>query len=128
MLLYLNNMEITKQMYQLAKKIVEEYENKKVVKVVVPKKDIQERKLDFMEQIRPFKHLYSSDMLNNFYLYWSEHGEKDRKFRKEKEKSFNVELRLKTWNKRSKQFNSRNEKPKKKSAAQIIQEKYGINQ
>lgn len=101
------NMEITKSMYLLAKKIVAEYEEKP--KKLTIKKSIEERKQDFIESIRPFKLLYPESMLNDFYLYWSEHGKNDRKFRMEKEKSFNVELRLKTWHKRSKQFNQ--EKP-----------------
>lgn len=96
-------MEITKSMYLLAKKIVAEYEEKPKPKTI--KKTIEERKDDFMESLRPFVLIYPKPMLQDFYNYWSEHGNNDRKFRMEKEKSFNVELRLKTWYKRSKQFN-----------------------
>ena len=38
-------------------------------------------------------------MLNDFYLYWTEHGDKDKKMRFEKEKSFGLSQRLATWNK-----------------------------
>ena len=37
------------------------------------------------------------DEIRKFFSYWSEHGEQDRKFRKEKEKSFDVKKRLGTW-------------------------------
>jgi hypothetical protein len=36
-------------------------------------------------------------MLREFYDYWSEHGEKDKKMRFEKEKTFGIEQRLRTW-------------------------------
>lgn len=117
-------MEVTKSMYQLAKKIVNEYENKKENKVVVQKKNIILRKLDFKELIRPYTSQYDSSLLNDFYFYWTEHGENDRKFRKEKEKSFNIERRLKNWAKRSKEFNSQKEKPI--TLAQKMKNQYGI--
>ncbi|MFK8059099.1 MAG: DUF4373 domain-containing protein [Polaribacter sp.] len=67
-------------------------------------KTIEERKQEFYNSLRPYLEIYDKLMLKEFYEYWTEHGERDRKFRKEKEKSFNTELRLKTWLKRSKQF------------------------
>ena len=113
-------MEITKQMYLLAKKIVEQYEQKpKEVKKVKP---IEERKQDFIKALRPYVVVYSEAMLNDFYLYWSEHGKRDRKFRMEKEKSFNVELRLKTWAKRSKDYGE-----KSLTLAQQMKKDYGID-
>lgn len=112
-------MEITKQMYLLAKKIVEQYEQKpKEVKKVKP---IEERKQDFIKALRPYVRDYPEGMLNDFYLYWSEHGERDRKFRMEKEKSFNIELRLKTWSKRSKQYGE-----KSLTLAQQMKKDYGV--
>jgi hypothetical protein len=44
-------------------------------------------------------------MLNDFYAYWTEHGEHDKKFRSEKEKSFSIERRLETWKRNEKTFN-----------------------
>ena len=37
------------------------------------------------------------DMLNDFYFYWTEHGENDKKLRFEKEKTFGISQRLRTW-------------------------------
>jgi hypothetical protein len=36
-------------------------------------------------------------MLRDFFEYWTEHGEKDKKLRFEKEKTFGIEQRLRTW-------------------------------
>jgi hypothetical protein len=36
-------------------------------------------------------------MLNDFYFYWTEHGENDKKLRFEKEKTFGIPQRLRTW-------------------------------
>ena len=122
-------MEITKQMYLLAKQIVNEYEKPKQTQIALPKKTIEERKLEFKESLRPFLKEYDAEMLKSFYLYWTEHGEKDKKFRKEKEKSFNIELRLKTWHKRSNQFKEKNVAQKKEkplSLAQKMRQDYGI--
>jgi hypothetical protein len=72
------------------------------VNVNVNVNDIKEvlsvRKVNFSESLKPFLEKYSKDMLNEFYLYWTEHGEKDRKMKFEKQKSFGISQRLATWN------------------------------
>lgn len=73
------------------------------VSVNVNVNDIKEilsvRKLKFSETLKPFLDIYSKDMLNDFYLYWTEHGENDRKMKFEKQKSFGISQRLAYWNK-----------------------------
>ena len=69
--------------------------------------NIDSRKTSFANSLKPFLDLYGKEMLNDFYFYWTEHGEKDKKMRYEKQTSFNVELRLRTWNKRSNSFESK---------------------
>lgn len=64
---------------------------------IQPKKTIEDRKKDFYNAIAVYKDDYPHEMLREFYDYWTEHGEKDRKFRKEKQTSFNINLRLKRW-------------------------------
>lgn len=61
------------------------------------KLNITERKKLFYESLIPFSETYDKTTLRDFYEYWTEHGEKDLKFRKEKEKTFGLERRLKTW-------------------------------
>lgn len=92
--------------------------------VKVIKKNIEERKREFYNSLLPFVDVYGKEMLRDFYEYWSEHGAKDRKFRMEKQKSFSIELRLKTWKKRSKDFKSANEKPQ--SLADKMKQEYGL--
>ena len=67
-------------------------------------KNIKERKKIFAEKLAEFKELYSSELLRNFYEYWTEHGENDKKMRFEKEKSYSIERRLRTWSNRQKSW------------------------
>lgn len=61
------------------------------------KVNISDRKLNFYNSLIPYTKTYGKVMLREFYEYWTEHGENDLKFRKEKEKTFGLERRLKTW-------------------------------
>ena len=56
------------------------------------------RKTEFKNSLHQFKE-FDSDVLKNFFEYWTEHGDNDKKMRFEKEKSFNTNLRLKRWTK-----------------------------
>lgn len=58
---------------------------------------IEERKLKFADALKPFLDEYGREMLNAFYSYWTEHGEHDKKLRFEKEKTFGIANRLRTW-------------------------------
>jgi len=78
------------------------------------KVNIHERKKLFYDSLIPFAKVYEKEMLRDFFEYWTEHGEKDLKFRKEKEKTFGLERRLKTWNNNNfnkKQNGTTKEKP-----------------
>jgi len=90
--------------------------------------NIEDRKADFKKSLFPFLEIYDKQLLKEFYEYWTEHGEKDRKFRKEKQKSFNTELRLKTWfkNKENWEKEKSSAKKEKLTAAQALRQKYGI--
>ena len=65
------------------------------------KNNIEVRKLKFAESLKPFLENYSREMLNEFYAYWTEHGERDKKMKFEKQISFGISRRLATWNKNS---------------------------
>ena len=95
----------------------------------VIKKDIDSRKQDFKKSLFPFLEIYDKELLKEFFEYWTEHGEKDRKFRKEKEKSFNIGLRLKTWFNRQEKWKKEKSSAKKDkiTAAEALRNKYGIN-
>jgi hypothetical protein len=59
--------------------------------------NIEERKSKFYDSLTSFIDDYPKEMLREFYNYWVEHGEKDKKLRFEKEKTFGIEQRLRTW-------------------------------
>ena len=69
--------------------------------------NINNVKEEFKNSLRPYLSIYDKLMLTEFYEYWTEHGVNDKKVRFEKEKSFSIERRLKTWKKRSKDFNKK---------------------
>ena len=72
--------------------------------------NIEERKSKFYASLSLFVDEYPKKMLREFYDYWSEHGEKDKKMRFEKEKTFGIEQRLRTWyNRNPKQYNQDND-------------------
>lgn len=92
-------------------------------------KTIEERKAEFKNSLLPFLKEYDQNMVKDFFEYWSEHGERDKKMRFEKEKSFGISRRLGTWLKNKDRFEKEKKvapKKEKRSAAEIIQEKYGI--
>lgn len=66
------------------------------------KKTIEERKMLFKESLRPFIGKYSNEMLKEFFEYWTETNEQGTKFRKEKEKFFDLSRRLVNWSNREK--------------------------
>jgi len=67
---------------------------------------LQLRKTNFGKILAPFNSEIEKSDLVEFYEYWTEHGINDRKMRFEKEKSFDVSRRLKTWMRRKIEFAS----------------------
>ncbi len=65
------------------------------------KKPIKERAKDFKNEIwqhaKGTEYETEIDELRKFWEYWSEHGSRDRLMRYEKEKSFSITRRLRTW-------------------------------
>ena len=64
------------------------------------------RETEFKNSLKQFLEFYPKDLLNNFYLYWTEKKPKGRKMRFEMEKTFDVKRRLERWNKNN--FNNNN--------------------
>lgn len=64
-------------------------------------KNIEERKNKFYDSLTIFVAEYPKEMIRDFYNYWSEHGTLDKKMRWEKEKTFGVTQRLRTWHSRN---------------------------
>ena len=87
-------------------------------------KTLDFRKQQFKDNISPFLSQYGNDLLNDFYLYWTEINFNGKKMRFEKEKTFGISRRLSTWNKNNKNWNTKKEKV---DAASLIQQKYGLS-
>lgn len=109
-------------------------EEKKIEDILLKKEtkqNIIQRKEKFKNDLMPYKEKYESKMLNEFYSYWTEHGEKDKKMRFEKETSFAIERRLGTWKSNENKFvkNGNNQqqpiagKPKFRSTLSKLAEK-----
>jgi hypothetical protein len=58
---------------------------------------LSNRKEKFYTDVSKFIDLYDKKMLREFFDYWTEHAKEDKKMRFEKEKSFGIDRRLKTW-------------------------------
>ena len=76
------------------------YKNK-VVKCDV---NIGDRYESFARDVYSYENVYDTKMLDRFFDYWSESDGKKMKF--EKQKTWELKLRLKTWYERSKEFSS----------------------
>ncbi len=61
------------------------------------KRTPEEQKKAFVERLRPYLERYGKDMLNEFYLYWTEMNENGHKMRFEMEKTFDIARRLARW-------------------------------
>lgn len=62
------------------------------------KKTKEERKKEFAERLAEYKDQYTHEMLLAFYEYWTESNEgENTKMRFEKEKTYELSKRLKTW-------------------------------
>jgi len=72
--------------------------------------NIKERKSKFYDSLLIYVNKYPKKMLREFFNYWTEHGANDKKLRFEKEKTFGIEQRLRTWyNKNPKQYDQDND-------------------
>ncbi len=92
----------------VAKLAVNVNDNVKVKDKVINNNTIKERETEFKNSLRPYVEKYGKEMLNKFFLYWTEKKPKGRKMRFEMEKVFDIERRLITWESRNKNFNNYN--------------------
>jgi len=62
---------------------------------------IEERKNKFYDLLSNYLSEFPKEMVRDFFNYWSEHGINDKKMRFEKEKTFGINQRLRTWHSRN---------------------------
>ena len=65
---------------------------------------IEARREQLLTDMRKYANIYSSDMLNAFYQYWSEPNQKNTRMRFELEKTWLLSSRLATWEKRENNY------------------------
>jgi hypothetical protein len=75
-----------------------------IIENKIIKNEIFLRKKNFANQLADYLGKYSNNILNEFYLYWTEHGTNDKKMRFEKQTSFDISRRLNNWLKNSSKF------------------------
>ena len=61
------------------------------------KKSLEERKMAFIETVRPYVEDMGAENANAFCKYWMFKGERDRKMRFEKQKTWDIKGRIRTW-------------------------------
>ena len=70
-------------------------------KIIPPKtktaESIEERKEVFKNKLKKYLPKYGGDMLNNFFLYWTQVNDGGTKMLWEKQKAFQIANRLATW-------------------------------
>jgi len=69
-------------------------------------KKIEERKKIFLLSLNDFHPEFPKEMIRDFGRHWTEHGDRDRKMRFEKEKTFGVKARLSTWKRNEQKWNT----------------------
>lgn len=78
----------------------------KIEALVSPKEDnsLEARRSKFIEELREFIPSYSKEVCNSFGSYWLERGERDKKYRFEKQAVFDMKKRLITWVKNNRKY------------------------
>lgn len=85
----------------------------------INKETVDNRKLKFAESLQPFLIEYGKELLNDFYLYWTEETQnKNPKLKFELQRTWSLQRRLITWKKQDIKFNPKqqndfNETPNK---------------
>ena len=83
---------------------IQQYNNTTINQHTNTLENIIKKKSDFAETLKPFLETYGKDFLNEFYEYWTEPNKSNTKMRFELQKTWSIDLRLKTWAKNDKNF------------------------
>lgn len=104
LLILLDSLGIRKLQKESTKDSINTQRKEKESKVEEIKEKIDARKLKFSSTLQPFLEVYGKDFLNDFYKYWTEPNNSGTKFRRELEKTWDLDRRLATWAKNDKNF------------------------
>jgi hypothetical protein len=83
---------------------------------VINNKSIEERLTAFRTSLIPYVEEFGRELVRDFYDYWREVNGSGKKMRFEMEKVFNIDMRIKRWERNNKKF----AKPSKKDESNMI--------
>ena len=99
-----------------------------ILEETILEETIENKRLEFSNSLQIYLKKFGKDLLNQFYLYWTEKNPKGKKMRFEMEKTFDIKRRLDRWSTNSFNKSSPNSfKSEKKDAGEILLEKFGID-
>jgi hypothetical protein len=90
------------------------------VNVSVNVNNISNREADFKKSLQPFLDKYGSNLLNEFYLYWTEKNVNGKKMKFEMNKTFDVSRRLSRWNNNNFNINKNGKQQKQEQLREFI--------
>lgn len=98
--------------------------------VVIDTFELNRRKLEprrqaFIKGLGKYQGLYSNDMLNDFYAYWTEPNKSLTKMRFELQPTFDICRRLKTWARNNFNKYDRQQPPKQDAASKLADILFG---
>lgn len=76
----------------------------KVARESAPSKPIEERSKEFAAELVPFVPEYGKETIREFYDYWTEKNKAGKKMKFEMQRTFEVSKRLRTWKRKSNEF------------------------
>lgn len=85
--------------------------NKGLANSASAKRTLEERKKEFVERLKPYVEKYGRETLNDFYRYWAQVNDGGTKMLWEKQKCFEIGLRLATWKKNETERDRRQSRP-----------------
>jgi hypothetical protein len=85
--------------------------------IIIDNNNIDKREAVFKKNLTTFSNTYTSDLLENFFDYWSEKNKSGKKMKFELQKTFETSKRLATWFKRQEKWKKEKVSVKKKKTA-----------
>lgn len=104
-----DNLNANKNENELGNPVIPETLSQNEIEIPKPPKlnkeeEFNKRREEFKLQVKQFTEKYPYQMLSDFYSYWSEKKPNGYKMRFELEPVFEIDRRLKTWERKSKEF------------------------
>jgi hypothetical protein len=117
------NNEQTKEYKNIKEKNISKDILKKKSRITALSLSFEQRKDIFIEQVAPYTETYGASMVGDFIAYWTEPNRSQTKMRYELERTWDVERRLSTWEKKEAQFGKPNKKCATISIEAVVQER-----